>query len=102
MPRLFRFWVQVPQEFSDRAPAFKVRRTLSLPSSMLFQLSRKHYIAYGLICFIWGSTWGAIRLLVRAVPPFRAAAIRFFLAAIVLLGIALARGNKLSLTARQC
>jgi len=52
----------------------------------MVQLSRKHYAAYALICLIWGSTWGAIRLLVRDVPPIRAAAIRFFLAAFILLG----------------
>jgi drug/metabolite transporter (DMT)-like permease len=68
---------------------------------MLPQFSTRHYIAYAGICLIWGSTWGAIRLLVRDVPPLRAAAVRFFLAAIVLLGIALYRNRKLSLTRRQ-
>ncbi|PYY09395.1 MAG: EamA family transporter, partial [Acidobacteria bacterium] len=48
----------------------------------MLTLTRKHYVAYACICLIWGSTWGAIRLLVRDVPPLRAAAIRFFLAAI--------------------
>jgi len=64
-------------------------------------LTRKHYFAYALICLIWGSTWGAIRLLVRDVPPIRAAAIRFFLAAIILLGIALVRARTLSLSSRE-
>lgn len=64
-------------------------------------LTRKHYLAYGLICVIWGSTWGAIRLLVRDVPPLRAAAIRFFLAAIILLAIALTRVRTLKLTLRE-
>ena len=54
-------------------------------------LTRKDYFAYALICLIWGSTWGAIRLLVRDVPPLRAAAIRFFLAALTLLAISLTR-----------
>jgi putative membrane protein PagO len=67
----------------------------------MHSLTRKHYFAYGLICLIWGSTWSAIRLLVRDVPPIRAAAIRFFLAAIILLGIALARAKTLSLTSRE-
>lgn len=67
----------------------------------MFHLTRKHYLAYGLICLMWGSTWGAIRLLVHDVPPLRAAAIRFFLAAIILLGIALARGKTASLKARE-
>ena len=64
-------------------------------------LTRKHYAAYGLICLIWGSTWGAIRLLVRDVPPFRAAAIRFFLAAAILLSIAMARRVTLRMPRRQ-
>ncbi len=54
-------------------------------------LSRKHYIAYASICLIWGSTWGAIRLLVRDVPPLRAAAVRFGLAATLLLAVIVLR-----------
>ena len=65
------------------------------------QLTRKHYLVYGMICLIWGSTWGAIRLVVRDVPPLRAAAIRFFLAAIILLAIALTRANSLRITAKE-
>lgn len=64
-------------------------------------LSRKHYFAYIALCLIWGSTWGAIRLLVRDVPPFRAAALRFFLAAIILLGVAIGRSRKLNITRPQ-
>ena len=65
------------------------------------KLTRKHYLAYGLICLIWGSTWGAIRLVVRDVPPLRAAAIRFFLAAIILLIVAIARSRVLKLKLRE-
>src|SRR5438270_3555998 len=67
----------------------------------MLTLTRKHYVAYACICLIWGSTWGAIRLLVRDVPPLRAAAIRFFLAAITLLVIALGRARSLSLKPRE-
>jgi drug/metabolite transporter (DMT)-like permease len=67
----------------------------------MLQLTRKHYFAYGLICLIWGSTWGAIRLLVRDVPPLRAAAIRFFLAAIILLVVAVVRTGSVSLRSRE-
>jgi len=67
----------------------------------MLHLTRKHYFAYALICLIWGSTWGAIRLLVRDVPPLRAAAIRFFLAAIILLTIVLARARNFSLRSRE-
>lgn len=58
---------------------------------MLAHLTRKHYVGYLCICLIWGSTWAAIRLLVRDVPPLRAAAARFLLAAAILLIVAAAR-----------
>jgi drug/metabolite transporter (DMT)-like permease len=64
-------------------------------------LTRKHYIAYASICLIWGSTWGAIRLLVRDVPPLRAAAARFALGAVVLLIIVALRGISPLPTARE-
>ncbi len=41
-------------------------------------------LAYYFLCLVWGSTWLAIRVLVENVPPFRAAALRFLLAAFVL------------------
>jgi putative membrane protein PagO len=50
---------------------------------------RLHLIGYAALCLIWGSTWLAIRVVVRSVPPVEAAAIRFLLAAVVLLVIAL-------------
>jgi drug/metabolite transporter (DMT)-like permease len=74
---------------------------IATPALNYRMLARKHYAAYGLICLIWGSTWGAIRLLVRDVPPLRAAAVRFFLAAVLLVLIVFTRGHRLTLTARQ-
>ena len=68
---------------------------------MLPPLTRKHYAAYALICLIWGSTWGAIRLVVRDVPPLPAAAVRFFLAAVLLVLIATIRIGRPSLSSRQ-
>lgn len=41
-----------------------------------------------LLCVIWGSTWLAIKLGVAVVPTFLAAALRFAMAAAVLLGLA--------------
>jgi len=45
---------------------------------------RLHTLAFVLLCLIWGSTWLAIRVLVREVPPFKGAAIRFVIAAAIL------------------
>jgi len=57
---------------------------MNSPAALPGFASAKHYFAYGALCLIWGSTWIAIRVLVRDVPPFRAAAIRFVLAAAIL------------------
>lgn len=68
---------------------------------MFSHLTRKRYLGYLSICLIWGSTWGAIRLLVRDVPPLRAAAARFFLAAVILLIVAAARKLRFRQTRRE-
>lgn len=52
-------------------------------------LSRSHLLGYLALCLIWGSTWLAIRVVVRDVPPLLAAAVRFLAAAVVLLALAL-------------
>ena len=60
----------------------------------LHSLSRLQWFAYLLLCLIWGSTWLAIRFVVRDVPPFLGASIRFFLAASILLIPAFFRRDK--------
>ena len=46
--------------------------------------SWKILLAFAIIYFVWGSTFLAIRIGVREVPPFLMAALRFFTAGIVL------------------
>src|SRR5712691_6935809 len=41
-----------------------------------------------MLCVVWGSTWLAIRIGLQGAPPFLAASLRFFLAAITLPGVA--------------
>ncbi|MGA2421131.1 MAG: EamA family transporter [Candidatus Acidiferrum sp.] len=60
----------------------------------------KTLLAFAIIYFVWGSTFLAIRVGVREVPPFLLAAMRFFIAGIVLYGWTLARGER-SPSARQ-
>src|SRR5258708_28000973 len=48
-------------------------------------LTRLQISGYILLCLIWGSTWLAIRFLVHVVPPLKAAALRFLIAAVLLL-----------------
>ncbi len=50
------------------------------------------YIA---LCLIWSSTWLAIKFAIDDVPPLTAAAARFWLAVIVLLGVCVVRRVKL-------
>src|SRR5437773_12491928 len=60
----------------------------------------KTLLAFAIIYFVWGSTFFAIRVGVREVPPFLLAAMRFLLAGLVLYGWTIARGER-SPTGRQ-
>jgi drug/metabolite transporter (DMT)-like permease len=54
----------------------------------------KTLLAFAIIYFVWGSTFLAIRVGVREVPPFLLAAIRFLIAGIVLYGWMVAHGER--------
>lgn len=60
----------------------------------------KTLLAFSIIYFVWGSTFLAIRIGVHEVPPFLLAAMRFFIAGLVLFGWTLAHGER-SPSARQ-
>ncbi len=60
----------------------------------------KVLLAFAIIYFVWGSTFLAIRIGVREVPPFLLAAMRFLVAGLVLYGWMIARGER-SPTGRQ-
>lgn len=53
----------------------------------------KTLLAFAIIYFVWGSTFLAIRVGVREVPPFLLAAMRFLVAGLVLYGWTIARGE---------
>lgn len=55
----------------------------------------KTLLAFAIIYFVWGSTYLAIRVGVREIPPFLMAAMRFFIAGLVLCVWLLARGERL-------
>ncbi len=57
-------------------------QTLRGPSALVVRLSM------GLLCLIWGSTYLAIRFGLEDLPAFQSAAVRFFLAWLVLLAVA--------------
>jgi drug/metabolite transporter (DMT)-like permease len=54
----------------------------------------KTLLAFAIIYFVWGSTFLAIRVGVREVPPFLLASIRFLAAGLVLCGWMLAGGER--------
>ena len=54
----------------------------------------KTLLAFGIIYFVWGSTFYAIRVGVSEVPPFLLAAIRFLVAGSLVYGWAFARKEK--------
>jgi len=60
----------------------------------------KTYLAFAIIYLVWGSTFLAIRVGVREVPPFLLAAMRFVIAGLALYGWMVARGER-SPNARQ-
>jgi drug/metabolite transporter (DMT)-like permease len=51
-------------------------------------------LAFAIIYFVWGSTFLAIRVGVREVPPFLLAAIRFVVAGLALYGWTIANGER--------
>ncbi len=54
----------------------------------------KTLLAFAIIYFVWGSTFLAIRVGVREVPPFLLASMRFLVAGLVLYGWMIARGER--------
>ena len=55
---------------------------------------RLQLFGYIALCLIWGSTWLAIRVVVRDVPPFEAVAVRFLAAGALLLGMTLVQKRR--------
>ena len=58
----------------------------------LSKLTLKIIIAYAALCFIWGSTWLAIRYGLEALTPFFSAGIRFILASILIFALMRVKG----------
>lgn len=61
----------------------------------------KAMAAFVALCAIWGSTWLAIKVGLRDLPPISFAGIRFALAALLLYAIVLAKGLRLPWAARD-
>jgi drug/metabolite transporter (DMT)-like permease len=74
---------------SSDAPAVSAKRRL-LP-----------YVALGVVWIVWGSTYLAIRVVVREMPPLSAAALRFFVAGLLMGGVALVVDRALGWPSRR-
>jgi drug/metabolite transporter (DMT)-like permease len=71
------------------------------PSQDSSSFERSQLLGYISLCLIWGSTWLAIRLVVRDVPPLEAAALRFLAAGVLLLGMAVVQKRRWPSGGRQ-
>src|SRR5207245_9557949 len=58
-------------------------------------LRGKALVAYLVVCIVWGSTYLAIKVGVGELPPFLFGGLRFLMAGVLLLGVALALGDQL-------
>jgi drug/metabolite transporter (DMT)-like permease len=58
------------------------------------------YATLALLTAIWGTTWAAIRIGLRGIPPFTGVALRFGIAAAALLAVARGLGVRLGRSAR--
>ena len=66
---------------------------MSRPSKPRVGGRLKAVVAFVVLCLIWGSTWLAIKVGLRDLPPISFAGIRFVLAALILYGIILRQGR---------
>jgi drug/metabolite transporter (DMT)-like permease len=55
----------------------------------------------GLLTLVWGTTWAAITISLRGIPPFTGVAIRFAIASTVLIGYAKVMGIPLAATSQR-
>ena len=59
------------------------------------------WIAFGLVCFVWGTTYLAIAVAIRTLPDFLFPSLRFILGGLILLAICLAAGQKMPRSRRD-
>lgn len=56
------------------------------------RLDRRAFVAYLLVCIVWGSTYLGIRVAVESLPPFLMAGVRFVIAGSILAAVVWWRG----------
>lgn len=53
------------------------------------------YLAFAVVCIVWGTTYLAIRVAVETIPPLLLTGIRYFVAGLIMFAILKLRGEKL-------
>ncbi len=86
---------------ADGQPHAQPRLQVSRPSNPRSSGRLKAIAAFLALCLIWGSTWLAIKVGLRDLPPISFAGIRFVLAAMILYAIIAFRGVRLPWAARD-
>src|SRR5215467_7364359 len=74
---------------------------MALPTQANTSLTRSQLLGFVSLCLIWGSTWLAIRLTVRDVPPLEAATLRFVAGGVLLLIVAALQKRRWPADSRQ-
>ncbi|MCZ6779988.1 MAG: EamA family transporter [Acidobacteria bacterium] len=80
---------------------------LAPPRSWIERLAQKPpgtfpiVVCYALLCAIWGTTWAVIQIGLESIPPFSGAALRFAVAAVILLLLAALLGVRLGTSRRE-
>src|SRR5688572_27452362 len=90
-----------PRITLDADPIDAPRLSLLPPSDPPARVQLKAVIAFVGLCAIWGSTWLAIKVGLRDLPPISFAGIRFALAAVILYAIVVARGLRMPWAGRD-
>ncbi|HYL05274.1 MAG TPA: DMT family transporter [Thermoanaerobaculia bacterium] len=98
---------QSPRDLAAAAapgPAPALTPAAAAPLAGAVPPDRRHrlanYATLGLLTLIWGTTWAAIRIGLRGMPPFTGVGLRFAIGAAVLAVVARAMGVRLLGTAR--
>ena len=55
----------------------------------------KAWVAWGLVCLIWGTTYLAIKIALETIPPFLMGGIRYVVAGLMLAAVLVVRGRRL-------
>jgi drug/metabolite transporter (DMT)-like permease len=80
---------------TDKVEEGPLRIAYSIMATDAHRPAWKTLLAFAIIYFVWGSTFLAIRIGVREVPPFLFASMRFSIAGLVLCVWTIARGERL-------